>query len=469
MKRRLIRAIMFVLLLGSVVLVRVNPVVFDFNIIHNSYSLNILFREQTIIPWIIGLSGLLLTMILGPIFCAYICPFGTLQSILYNLGRVLGLNRKVNLNLHKVLSYIKYIVLIVFVYLLTNDQVLTYINLDPYHAFIRLFFGGITLYGGLYLILVVISSLFIERPFCNYLCPYGAGLNLISAGRLFKIERTDACIHCQKCVESCPVQIQITSMETVHDVNCMGCQKCIDVCPKEGAIGRSFNKLSLIILPLVIVGIAWFTMPQEKPQLDEVINEVEEVVELEEEIQEEEIILKETSTVDLYYHHSIDLIPIESIVEKNAIAIQKHKEELERLEAERQAKIAAEKAAKEKAEKEAAEKAAAEKAAAEKAAEEAAQNQSSGGTYYRDGTYTAKVNAFAPDMLVQVVIKDDQIVSVDVLSHNETQSYYRFSAQKMFNKIIEANSPDVTVVAGCTYTSIGIRNGVRNCLSQAEK
>ncbi len=72
-------------------------------------------------------------------------------------------------------------------------------------------------------------------------------------------------------------------------------------------------------------------------------------------------------------------------------------------------------------------------------------------------------------MVVKVTIKNDKIISVDVTSHNETGSYFRFAAPKMFQKIIDNNTPEVSIVSRCTYTSLGIKNGVRGCLLQAER
>jgi uncharacterized protein with FMN-binding domain/ferredoxin len=472
MKKMIFSLFMFVFLIGCVVVTRINPTLFDFNIIHNSYSLNILYRDQVALPWLVGLFSLLITLIFGPVFCGYICPFGTLQRVLNLIGQTLGLKRKLPLNAHKVLSNLKYIILIVFVVLIRSEQVLIYINIDPYHAFIRLFFGGITLYGGLYLITIILMALFIERPFCNYLCPYGAGLNLVSVQRVFRIERTDACIMCKKCDHNCPVQIDITRQKTVTDINCISCDKCIDACPKQGAIKKSYNPNSLIFVVILIATAIMISKPVVKPVISDAIiqDNIKVVDEVIEEVVEEVIIkepLKVTSTVNVYYDNSMDILPISITYNKNADAISKHKEELTRIEAERKAQEeAVESAAKLAAEKAAAEKAAAEKLAAEIAEQEAADF---GGEYYRDGTYTAKVNAYRPDMVVKVTIKNDKIISVDVTSHNETGSYFRFAAPKMFQKIIDNNTPEVSIVSRCTYTSLGIKNGVRGCLLQAER
>ncbi len=474
-KNRLISAFFFALLIGSVVIVRDNPVALNFNVIHNIFGPNILYHQNTIgLAWIVGLFSLFITLLYGPIFCGYICPFGTLQKGLNHMGNVLGLKKIKFSKLHGLLSYIKYLVLGYFVFLILKGDVWTYINADPYHAFIRLFYGGVTLIGGIYLIAVILLGLFVERPFCNYLCPYGAGLNLISSMRILRVTRIeDTCIQCKKCDLVCPVQIKITETEVVNNLDCLSCHDCLEVCPKDGAIKKTFHLSGFMIMIVLMIGTFYISKPIVLPTLDHtfITEPIEEEIIIEPEVEiEEVVVLKETSTIDLYYDYSIDLLPVELTKTKNAEALQAYEAQLKkereaaRVEAERLAieKAEADRIAQEKAE---ADRIAKEKAEADRIAEEQANAQ----TTYKDGVYRATVNAFAPDMVVEVEIKNDQIISVEVVEHRETRSYFNFSAPKMYKKIIDSNSTNVSVVSGCTYTSLGIRNGVKACLNQARK
>lgn len=466
MRNKIIAAISFLLLLGSVVIVRFNPTLIDFNNIHNIYGPNVLYRDFfEPLPLYIGLFSIGLTLLLGPVFCGYVCPFGTFQRILHFIGRKIGFNKKLPIRIHEILSSIKYIVLTVFVFLIVSKQVMIYINIDPYHGFIRLFYGGITLMAGLYLIIIILLSLYIKRPFCNYLCPYGAGLNLISSIRILRVTRHDEhCIQCKACDHVCPVRIQITPKETVNNVNCLSCHDCIKVCPRKKAINLKPKLMSTIAAVTLMVVLTQIISVKTLPVIADVeVPVVEtEVVETPVEIKDEP--LKETSTIDVYYHSNIDLLPVGLADEKQAeitVLLQLEAERLAKEEAERLKREEADRLAREEAARKAQEE-------ADKLAEQKAQEEASTGLY-KDGVYRARVNAFAPDMVVQVEIKDDKIISVEVVEHNETMSYFNFSAEKMYKKIVENNSTDVMVVAGCTYTSRGIKNGVNACLNQAKK
>ncbi|MCH4890986.1 4Fe-4S binding protein [Acidaminobacter sp. JC074] len=471
MKNRIIAALAFIIMIGSVLLIRLNPGLFDFSVIHNLFGPNILYREHfSRLPLYVGFIGIAITLLHGPIFCGYLCPFGSFQRFMHFLGRKIGINKKMALKLHQKLSSVKYLVLIGFVFTILTDNVMAYINLDAYHGFIRLFFGGITLIGGSYLILITLMSLILERPFCNYLCPYGASLNLIASIRTLRVTRhEDKCIHCNMCDKVCPVQIEITKSETVKDVNCLSCSKCIDVCPKEGAINKKFSPIGAMLSIGVMGLLISFYQVQEMPviaddfELPPPAEEISQTV-IEEDVTEEEIVLKESSTED-YYSNPVDFIDANLLSEKNAAALLAHQEAL-RIEAEKKAEEA--RIAKEEADRKAQEEAdRLAKEEADRKAQEEAEKASAG--LYNDGTYKARVNAYQPGMVVQIVIKDDVIQSVEILEHNESRSYYNFATPKVIKSILDTNGTDVDTIAGCTYTSRGVINGVNACLNQAKK
>lgn len=87
---------------------------------------------------------------------------------------------------------------------------------------------------------------------------------------------------------------------------------------------------------------------------------------------------------------------------------------------------------------------------------------------YIDGTYQGTADGFRPGLTVEVQIKNDEIISVKVISHNEVKErYWKYPVENMPNWIVEAQSTDVDTVSGATYTSRGIINAVNDALGKA--
>jgi len=77
-------------------------------------------------------------------------------------------------------------------------------------------------------------SLFVERPWCKYACPYGAVLGLTNLFRVFGIRRNEAtCKADGACSIMCPMNIPVDSKTVVRDHQCISCLECTSeaVCP----------------------------------------------------------------------------------------------------------------------------------------------------------------------------------------------------------------------------------------------
>lgn len=77
-------------------------------------------------------------------------------------------------------------------------------------------------------------SVFLFRPFCTYLCPYGALMALVSKIKLFRLKKDESCINCSLCVRNCPTG----AMKEPGIINgeCIMCGECCDSCPKDSFI-----------------------------------------------------------------------------------------------------------------------------------------------------------------------------------------------------------------------------------------
>lgn len=143
------------------------------------------------------LLPILFAFLFGRIFCAGVCPFGALQELV-NVK-----NYRISEAITAALKVIPWLYLIFAVlYAVTRSQFII-CQFDPFIGIFRL--GGdmgLILFGALLLVM----SIFTGRPFCRFLCPYGALLSLFSSVSIWKIKLTrKSCINCELCHNSCPV------------------------------------------------------------------------------------------------------------------------------------------------------------------------------------------------------------------------------------------------------------------------
>jgi polyferredoxin len=103
---------------------------------------------------------------------------------------------------------------------------------DPFVGFFR-FTGAfpMLLLGGLFLVV----GLFVGRPYCRYLCPYGALLALSSRLAWRSVSITpDRELDCGLCDHACPYGA-IEKMRAVP-ASCLACSRCYRSCPVHRAV-----------------------------------------------------------------------------------------------------------------------------------------------------------------------------------------------------------------------------------------
>jgi len=133
----------------------------------------------------------------GRVFCAGVCPFGALQELVniknYTLSKALT----------TALSVIPWIYLIFAVLYAVTRSTFIICRFDPFIGIFRQ--GGdfgLIVFG----ILLLITSIFTGRPFCRFICPYGAILSLFSRVSIWKVKITKPqCINCELCHNACPL------------------------------------------------------------------------------------------------------------------------------------------------------------------------------------------------------------------------------------------------------------------------
>ena len=189
-----------------------------------------------------------LTLLFGPVFCGWICPFGTVQEFIGKIGRKMFKKRYNNFIpsvIDKPLRYLRYVILILVVVNTAISAKLMFSNLDPYFALFNIWSSEVTRLSLLILGLILIGSLFVERPWCKYLCPFGALLGIFNLFRIVKLKRNEnICINCKVCDRVCPMNINISTSKTISDHQCISCLLCTDeiACPVSNSLNFSVLK-----------------------------------------------------------------------------------------------------------------------------------------------------------------------------------------------------------------------------------
>lgn len=169
-------------------------------------------------------------VLFGPVFCGYFCPMGSIQEWFGKIGRRLfptRYNHFVPRKLDRVLRWLRLVVLALVIYQTAVSAKLFFQDYDPYFALFNFFTGEAALTAYAILAATLVASLFVERPWCKYLCPYGAVLGWFNRIRIFPVRRVPStCIHCGSCDAACPMNIEVSKAGAVRSTQCISCYNC---------------------------------------------------------------------------------------------------------------------------------------------------------------------------------------------------------------------------------------------------
>lgn len=185
---------------------------------------------------------------LGRFACGWLCPFGLLQDLLYKIPLF---RKRKQFPKHSVLKYGKYLVLFGLVIVGSSFLFTGFVKVPAFCKFLcpsGTFMGAIPLLGmdeqlrlqigGLFywklgvLLALLLLSIKIYRPFCQYLCPLGAIYGWFNRFSLVQIHwEKDICNSCMGCQKACPVNL--TPEKISVSAECIKCGQCIEVCPKK--------------------------------------------------------------------------------------------------------------------------------------------------------------------------------------------------------------------------------------------
>ena len=184
--------------------------------------------------------------LLGRFVCGWLCPFGLIQDLLYKIPLF---RKRKRLPGHRVLKYGKYAVLVLLVctgsmflwggfakvpafckYLCPSGTLFGALPLLGANGALRSQAGGLFFWKLGLLLAIVLLSVKVFRPFCQYLCPLGAIYGWFNRFSLVQIHwEKERCTSCLACEHACPVGLSLR--EISRSPECIRCGKCVDACP----------------------------------------------------------------------------------------------------------------------------------------------------------------------------------------------------------------------------------------------
>jgi len=195
--------------------------------------------------------------IFGRFVCGWLCPFGLFQDLLHKIP----FPKKIKtFRGDRLLRKLKYVILLLFVIILPMCVVdITGLG-DPW--FCKYICPAGTLEGGIPLVLLndsmreiigflyawkffilivlIILSVIIYRPFCKYICPLGGIYSLFNKISVFKLRfDEEKCVSCKKCSGTC--KMNVDPCRNPDSTECIRCGLCVEVCP-TGALTANFKR-----------------------------------------------------------------------------------------------------------------------------------------------------------------------------------------------------------------------------------
>ncbi|MHC4874004.1 MAG: 4Fe-4S dicluster domain-containing protein [Planctomycetota bacterium] len=215
------------------------------------------------------------TFLFGRVYCSVLCPLGVLQD--FFIWIKYKIFRKKWFSFHSPPNVLRYGICIVTLVLLIAGHNIIATFLDPYTNFGRIaaygvkpivakgseklseYFTAHDMYfipeirmqvvaGAVFvvslvsLVLLAVISFWRGRWFCNYICPTGTALGIISRNSLFKVSiEKDTCVSCGLCSQVCKAEcIDVKEKEIINE-RCVACFNCQKKCNKDAVKFKAAN------------------------------------------------------------------------------------------------------------------------------------------------------------------------------------------------------------------------------------
>jgi polyferredoxin len=190
---------------------------------------------------------LVIVFLANKYICAWGCQVGVLQDLIFRINQadkgkaVVGRQIKPSFALSNTVRIAFLGLFIILAFAWGTDMIEP---IDPFRIYKPAYLG---LTGTVSIGILLIAGLFIYRPWCHFLCPFGFVGWLVEKFSRARISVDyGTCIACQKCASACPATVMGAILrrdkKTIPD--CFSCYTCREVCPTN-SISFSTRKRTL--------------------------------------------------------------------------------------------------------------------------------------------------------------------------------------------------------------------------------
>lgn len=201
---------------------------------------------------------LVVTLVLGRVYCSTVCPIGTLQDAAARAGRIVRPARVYRYKpgnpwFVRAAMLALLVMAMCFGSLAVSWAMMPFLQVSPYDSYSAMVdslaspvadriagpestpvAARIMISAAINMIFLVWMAAVRGREVCNTLCPVGAALGTVNTISLFHIDiDTDRCTHCRRCEYACKAMCIESDTGRVDLTRCVVCFDCLAVCDDD--------------------------------------------------------------------------------------------------------------------------------------------------------------------------------------------------------------------------------------------
>ncbi len=187
---------------------------------------------------------IILAVVGNKIICGWACPMGSLQEIIFSLPVLKKIKKKkLPFAVANTVRSILFLVMLLFLFGILGGKrgTVIYHYINPFNLFN---FEFDTLSILITVVLVIILSFFIYRPFCQLICPFGLVSWIAERLSIYRIRiDMNKCTECGACIKACPLEAAKGRVNgNIAPADCFSCARCLRVCPVDAVEYKSVFK-----------------------------------------------------------------------------------------------------------------------------------------------------------------------------------------------------------------------------------